>query len=272
MRHVLPKSSLAMDYNGNGLNSPNAEKEKRACISNACMPCRKRKSKVSHQLTRNRACKSSRMNQCANPSLKNGVVPKSEQTSWGIPRPRAIVDGKFKKFLEYVTLTGTFKSRVFANMPLHKFLHRLEFSHHSASIHEDITEANSYSLQCDGQSPVCRACENVYNTKNDCHYDLDMDMRRKGALKQEIRNLKVTVASQKEIFDFLCTAPSVEVNDLVAYLRSAPKQENWTLADIKANIAQFAPSSEFRLMCAKESANQSYSSRCVPHGRCSHLS
>lgn len=147
----------------------------RKCIPNACMECRKRKSKASPPITTpSISCWKLRTNQCTR---------------------------------------------------------------------KDTTGSGSYYLQCDGNKPVCRSCADVYDSKDKCIYDLNQDMRRKEALRNEIKNLR---ESQKRIIDFLHTGSKTQILGLREILRSAPPEQQ-PFVDLRPYIAQITDNGESSL-------------------------
>lgn len=69
-----------------------------------------------------------------------------------------------------------------------------------------------------------------------CHYDLDKDLRRKGALRQEIQRLKTLNEAYQFTFDALCLAEEPQTSEIMLLLRSNQSIEK--IADIllSANI------------------------------------
>jgi hypothetical protein len=78
----------------------------------------------------------------------------------------------------------------------------------------------------------------VYHTAEVCEYDPDQDLRRKGALRREIKELKAKDHSKAEIIHFLSNAPKAEAEDALQLLQSDPDLiHTATVDEIKAQLS-----------------------------------
>ncbi|KAF4549077.1 Fungal specific transcription factor domain-containing protein 71 [Elsinoe fawcettii] len=72
--------------------------------------------------------------------------------------------------------------------------------------------------KCDGNTPACAACSQVYNTP--CIYDPNSDHRRKGVYKRDIEGLKTKESTLQTIVQAILNYPEDEVPDLVQQIRT----------------------------------------------------
>ncbi|KAF2227106.1 fungal-specific transcription factor domain-containing protein [Elsinoe ampelina] len=72
--------------------------------------------------------------------------------------------------------------------------------------------------KCDGNTPACAACLQVYNTP--CIYDPNSDHRRKGVYKRDIEGLKTKESTLQTIVQAILNYPEDEVPDLVRQIRT----------------------------------------------------
>lgn len=77
--------------------------------------------------------------------------------------------------------------------------------------------------------PACNACTSVYETQ--CYYDPDGDHRRKGALRKEIRQLKVQKEEQNTILDAIRKCSEADVDDVIQLIRTNPDEPYESIAD-----------------------------------------
>ena len=73
-------------------------------------------------------------------------------------------------------------------------------------------------MKCDGKIPRCSTCTSVYNTE--CHYDLNSDHRRKGALKRDIETLRERNGALGVIVESIRASSDYEVMDIVQQIRT----------------------------------------------------
>lgn len=72
--------------------------------------------------------------------------------------------------------------------------------------------------KCDGATPSCAACSQVYGT--DCIYDPNSDHRRKGVYKNDIDNLKTRNSTLQTLIQALLNYPEDDVPALVRDIRT----------------------------------------------------
>lgn len=72
--------------------------------------------------------------------------------------------------------------------------------------------------KCDGNTPACAACSQVYGT--DCIYDPNSDHRRKGVYKNDIDNLKTRNSTLQTLIQAILNYPEEDVPALVREIRT----------------------------------------------------
>lgn len=72
--------------------------------------------------------------------------------------------------------------------------------------------------KCDGNTPACAACSQVYRTE--CIYDPNSDHRRKGVYKNDIDNLKTRNSTLQTLIQALLNYPEEDVPELVRQIRT----------------------------------------------------
>lgn len=72
--------------------------------------------------------------------------------------------------------------------------------------------------KCDGNTPACAACSQVYGTE--CIYDPNSDHRRKGVYKNDIDNLKTRNSTLQTLIQALLNWPEEDVPELVRDIRT----------------------------------------------------
>ncbi|OQO00243.1 hypothetical protein B0A48_14030 [Cryoendolithus antarcticus] len=72
--------------------------------------------------------------------------------------------------------------------------------------------------KCDGATPACAACQQVYNT--DCTYDPNSDHRRKGVYKNEVDTLKTRDSTLHTLMQAILNYPEEDVPALIKQIRT----------------------------------------------------
>ncbi|KAK4494399.1 hypothetical protein PRZ48_014697 [Zasmidium cellare] len=72
--------------------------------------------------------------------------------------------------------------------------------------------------KCDGNTPACAACKQVYRTE--CIYDPNSDHRRKGVYKNDIDNLKTRNSTLQTLIQAILNYPEDDVPALVREIRT----------------------------------------------------
>ncbi|KAK8219343.1 Nitrogen assimilation transcription factor nit-4 [Zalaria obscura] len=72
--------------------------------------------------------------------------------------------------------------------------------------------------KCDGQTPACAACSQVYGTE--CIYDPNSDHRRKGVYKKDTDNLKTRNSTLQTLIQAILNYPEEDVPSLVRDIRT----------------------------------------------------
>lgn len=72
--------------------------------------------------------------------------------------------------------------------------------------------------KCDGHTPACAACSQVYGTE--CIYDPNSDHRRKGVYKNDLDHLKTRNSTLQTLIEAILNSPEDEVAALVQEIRT----------------------------------------------------
>lgn len=72
--------------------------------------------------------------------------------------------------------------------------------------------------KCDGNTPSCAACSQVYGT--DCIYDPNSDHRRKGVYRKDVDSLKTRNSTLQTLIQAILNYPEEDVADLVHEIRT----------------------------------------------------
>ncbi|CZR59534.1 uncharacterized protein PAC_09428 [Phialocephala subalpina] len=84
--------------------------------------------------------------------------------------------------------------------------------------------------KCDGGKPACTACLDVYSSE--CHYDLDADHRRKGALKRDINHLSEKVSTIGSVLDAIRSGSEADADDIFQLIRASPGESHEKIAEM----------------------------------------
>ncbi|KAF8855494.1 hypothetical protein BDZ45DRAFT_804928 [Acephala macrosclerotiorum] len=90
--------------------------------------------------------------------------------------------------------------------------------------------------KCDGGKPACTACLEVYSSE--CHYDLDADHRRKGALKRDISHLAEKINTIGSVLDAIRTGSEADADDIVQLIRTNPTESHEKLAEMVRKMVE----------------------------------